>query len=105
MTLLEFYFRQQETVSKNRKNYCNTSIILKLCVYSVYIVIGFAYCFLRERCVILLQYKPVKQLHHILCYADIFFIFSDQTVHYCIFGREYNELYGICHHRHWRSRK
>lgn len=104
MTLLEFNFRQQETVSKNCKNYCNTSIILKLCVQCIHCN-GFCILFSSgAMCHIITIYKPVKQLHHILCYADIFFIFSDRTIHYCTFGREYNELYGICHHRHWRSR-
>jgi len=28
VTLLEFDLRQQKTISKNRKNYCNTSIII-----------------------------------------------------------------------------
>lgn len=80
------------------------SIILKLCVQCIHCN---EFCILfSAMCHIITIYKPVKQLHHTyyLCYADIFFIFSYRTIHYCTFGREYNELYGICHRRHWRSR-
>jgi len=106
VTFLEFNIGRQETISRNRKNYYNTtSIILVLCLY---IIMGFAY-FVFFASGVWYYYNiwtcQTITSHIIMLYQYKFFIFSDyRTIHYCTFGREYNELYGICHLRHWRLR-